>query len=211
MSDSMGAEAVDPVAAAPFGRWRQTTQRRAFAGTLVASVGVSAALAVVGAPLTTPAAPGGIVAFEFAGIAVEAQRIMAAWGAAGVQAAWTQTWLDFLYLATYGPSLALACGLAAGVWARRGVGYGRLGAWLSWGALAAAAFDVIENVALLVMLDGAVSDVTAGVAWGAAGVKFALILIGLTYALFGAALWSTDRLIAVARSVFGADGGAGES
>jgi hypothetical protein len=193
MSDFTGADAV------PFGRWPPPTRRRALAATFFASVGVSVLLAVVGAPLTTPVVSGGIVTFEFAGAAAEARRIMAAWGAAGVDAAWTQTWLDFLYLATYGPSLALACGLAAGVWARRGVGYGRLGVLLSWGALAAAAFDAVENVALLLLLGGAVSDAAAGVAWAAASAKFALIIAGLVYALFGAALWSTDRLIALVR------------
>jgi hypothetical protein len=193
MSDFTGADA------APFGRWPPSTRCRALAATFFASVGVSVLLAVVGAPLTMPAVSGGIVTFEFAGAAAEARRIMAAWGAAGVDAAWTQTWLDFLYLATYGPSLALACGLAAGVWARRGVGYGRLGVLLSWGALAAAVFDAVENAALLLLLGGAVSDAAAGVAWATASAKFALIIAGLVYALFGAALWSTDRLIALAR------------
>lgn len=179
-----------------FGHVSAPARRRAFAGMLIASTVVSVLLAVVGAPLTVPAAPGGIVPFEFAGSAAEAQRIMAAWGPEGVTAAWTQTWLDFLYLATYGPCLSLASGLASGPWARRGVGFGRLGAVLSWGALAAAAFDAVENVALLVQLNGTASDVVAGAAWAMAGVKFALIVATLVYALLGAALWGFDRMTA---------------
>jgi hypothetical protein len=179
-----------------FGHVSAPARWRAFAGLLIASTAVSVLLAVVGFPLTVPAAPGGIVAFEFAGSAAEVQRIMAAWGLAGVVAAWTQTWLDFLYLATYGPCLSLASGLAIGPWERRGIGFGRLGAALSWGALAAAAFDAVENVALLVQLNGGASDAAAGAAWAAAGVKFALILAALAYALLGAVLWGFDLLIA---------------
>jgi hypothetical protein len=178
-----------------FGHVSAPARRRALAGMFVASAAVSMLLAVVGAPLTVPAAPGGIVTFEFAGSVAEAQRIMAAWGLAGVAAAWTQTWLDFLYLATYGLCLSLASGLAIGPWVRRGAGFGRLGVALSWGALAAAAFDAVENVALLLLLNGAASDAAAGVAWAAAGVKFALILATLVYALLGAALWGFDLLI----------------
>lgn len=195
MHDSTGSNV-----AFPFASWRPATRRRALAGAFVASVGVSVLLALVGTPLTVPAVPGGIVAFEFSGTLAEAQRIMAAWGAGGVAAAWTQTWLDFLYLATYGPSLALACGLAVGVWAKRGAAWRRLGVALSWGGLAAAACDAVENIGLLSLLAGGTSEAAVGVAWAAAAMKFALILAGLVYALFGAALWSTDQLIALVRS-----------
>lgn len=179
----------------PFANLAAPVRRRAFVAFALASTGVSMLLAAVGAPLTVPAAPGGIVTFEFAGGVAEAQRIMTAWGAAGVAAAWTQTWLDFAYLAMYGPCLALACGLVVGPWARRSVGIGRLGVALSWGALAAAAFDAVENVALLAHLAGSGSDVAAGVAWGAAAVKFTLILAALAYALLGAALWAAQFVL----------------
>ncbi|MCX6018550.1 MAG: hypothetical protein NTZ50_08625 [Chloroflexi bacterium] len=186
----------------PFARFDVRLRQRAFVGAFVASVAVSAVLASVGAPLTMAAVPGGIVDFEFAGNATQSMRIMAAWGAAGVAAAQLQTWLDYAYIATYGPSLALAVGLTIGVWARRGVWFGRAGVALSWGALAASAFDAIENVLLLMQLSGGASEAAALTAKIAAGAKFVLIIATAVYALFGAALWSTDRLIAVVRRAF---------
>jgi hypothetical protein len=118
------------------------------------------------------------------------------------EAARAQTWVDFAYLAVYAPTLALAAGLAFGPWAKRSAWLGWLGVLLSWGALAAGALDVIENIAMLRMLADAPSDAMASLARICALGKFALILSAVTYALFGAALWSADGIIAIGRLWF---------
>jgi len=160
------------------------------------------ALISLDAELRTPASPAGIVSFELAGDGARAGQILDAWGSRGRRAAARSLHLDFLYLASYAPALALLCAAAASKHAKRGrseakpseVPEGRpseggppqerafahprlaaLGAWLAWGQLAAGVLDALENLALLQVLGGASGDFWPAFAAACAWPKFALV------------------------------------
>ena len=186
----------------PFAGFSQRVRQRALVVLVVLSVAIAAVVARLGAGLFVPAVPSGIISFELAGNAAAATAMLRAWGPALSEAARIQTWVDFAYLAVYAPTLALAAGLAVGPWAKRSASLSGLGVLLSWGALAAGLLDVIENAAMLRMLTDAPSDALALLARICAIGKFTLILATVTYALFGAALWIADAIIAIGKLWF---------
>lgn len=136
----------------------------------------------------------GIVPFEVAGTQEEAREILGEWGSAGRDAARVSLRVDFAYLIAYSLFLAVACTVASQRLARRGMTrLARLGPILGWSMFAAGAFDAIENVALLRVIDGN-TETWPGVALYAAIPKFAITGIGLAYAILGAVLgWMGSR------------------
>ena len=98
----------------------------------------------------------GMVPFELTGGQDRADEILAEWGEDGQDAAREQLWIDFGFLLAYGTFLTLA--LAAVRDLTRDRGWRRLaaigGVVFCFGALGAA-FDALENVCLLLTLDGA--------------------------------------------------------
>ena len=160
------------------------------AGTLI----LFAVFRVLDAPLRTSAAPSGIVSFELAGTPSQAQAIIASWHeAAGepspgmVSRAYSFAvfglGIDYLFMPLYATALALGILLAAG---RHPGWFSSLGAWLGWGAYAAALFDAMENYALvrMLVLNEAWSPYPEAAAF-CATVKFGLLLLGLVYVLGG--------------------------
>ena len=115
----------------------------------------------------------GIIAFELAGNASRAQRIMSAWGDDGRRAARRSLQLDFGYMATYGALTALLVDSA-----RRRLGHP---AAVCLGVIPAVGGDAVEGVALLNILDGNNIDSNARRARGAAIVKFAVLVGALLY------------------------------
>lgn len=115
----------------------------------------------------------GIIAFELAGSAPRAQRIMSAWGDDGRRAARRSLQLDFGYMLTYGALTALLVDSA-----RRRLGHR---AAVCLGVIPAVAGDAVEGVALLNVLDGNNIDSNARRARGAAIVKFAVLVGALLY------------------------------
>jgi hypothetical protein len=127
----------------------------------------------------------GIIPFELAGTAERSQAIMTTWGTEGQAAARMSLLLDYPFPATYASLQALACAESADRLQRRGSrGLASIGQLIAWGQLAAAAFDYIENTALLLILAGRDGQL-AQLARQAALMKFALIFFGLTYAAVG--------------------------
>ena len=158
-------------------RWMRTRSK--------ITIGLGAANLAVGSAMLPSelrmrrAAGRGIIALEFAGSERRARALMRAWGRDGRGAARRLQWLDFAYLATYAPFLGLVT-LAAGERLDRR-GRHRLAAIapaLAQAQLAAGAFDAIENAALLGVLAGARGDGLPRLAFGCAGVKFALLAAG---------------------------------
>jgi hypothetical protein len=144
-------------------------------------------LAKLDAELRTPASPRGIVSFELAGDRAGAGRILEAWGEQGRRAAARSLRLDFLFLASYAPGLALLCAAAAErAFARPRLA--ALGARLAWGQLAAGVLDALENFALLHLLGGASGEVWPAFAAACAWPKFALVGAGFAYLAGFAAL-----------------------
>ena len=150
-------------------------------------------LQAVDAPLKTAAAPQGIVSYELAGTTGAAQRILDSWDAAARVHAGFSLGLDYLYMPTYALTIGLACAWAAQLLGDRRRWLGRVGPVLVLGLGAAALLDAVENYALTTMLLNAVADPWPSVArWCATG-KFALIIVGLVYALAGFICWLATR------------------
>jgi hypothetical protein len=183
----------------PFARLAPILRKRFLLGLLFATVAVGLVIARIGIPLSTPATPGGILDLEFAQNANAVARVLAAWGPEGRDAAIRQTWVDFIYLLVYGVTVVFAVGLTVAVWAKRSALFGWIGVALSWGGFVAAALDAIENGAMLTFLNGGGSDVLATLMRLCAQIKFAIIIGAMCYALFGAALWIGDRIIAIGK------------
>jgi hypothetical protein len=183
----------------PFARLAPRLRKWALLGMLLLMIVISLIIARIGNVLFSAQTPDGILTLEFAATHAEAKRILVVWGDAGVAAARLQTQIDFAYLATYGIMIALACGLAVAIWAKRSTLFGWIGVALSWGGLAAALFDSVENGAILTFIGGGGSDALARLMTLCATLKFALVFAALCYALFGAAFWIGDRIIAIGK------------
>ena len=115
----------------------------------------------------------GIIAFELAGNATRAQRIMGAWGDDGRRAARRSLQLDFGYMTTYGVFTALLMD-----YARRRLGHP---AAVCLGVIPAVAGDALEGVALLNVMAGNNIEVNAGRARSAAIIKFIVLVGALLY------------------------------
>jgi hypothetical protein len=85
---------------------------------------------------------------------------------------------DYLFMPLYSTTLALAC-----VWVTQisRPGWRSAAALFAWGLWVAAAFDAVENVAMLTSLLGSASGTTALVAGVCAVVKFTLIIAGIVF------------------------------
>jgi len=126
----------------------------------------------------------GIVAYELAFSATQAEAILAAWGVEGQSAARASLLMDFAFMPSYallfaGITLLIARGLQGTV--------GRIGSWLACGSIAAALFDALENVMLLSILNSAnpvpaLQPFAAGVS---ASIKFFLLSLAVIYWLVG--------------------------
>lgn len=91
--------------------------------------------------------------------------------------------IDYLFMPVYATALALGILLVAG---KHKSWFRILGAWLGWGAYAAAMFDAVENYALArMLLMNQVWSPYPEVAAFSASIKFALLSLGLFYALVG--------------------------
>jgi hypothetical protein len=138
-----------------------------------------------------------IVDFEFAGTAVRAAEILAAWQLAGVvPMAKVIQLFDIVYPALYGSALAGCC-LAAGhallkVGRTRFANASRAMAWL---AFVAAAFDYVENIGLDIALWYRPTDPLLLVSAVAAGLKFSAIVVTFLYAIVGFGLAAVPRLL----------------
>lgn len=138
---------------------------------------------IVGAPLTTTAAPAGIISFEFAGELGKVKQILASWDEQAQLHAALSLGLDYLYLVTYTLAIAATCLRVAASWQARRPRLARLGRSLGWSQGIAAMLDAIENLALLRLLFGSTATFWPPLAWVCAALKFTLVLSGLAYAL----------------------------
>ncbi len=137
---------------------------------------------VLDSPLRTAAAPSGIVSYELAGTPAAAQSILDSWDARARLFAAFGLGFDYLFMPSYALALSLGILLAAG---RHAGAFAKLGAWLGWGALAAALFDAVENCSLWLFMLGDFQALWPRLASICATVKFTLLLLGLAYALVG--------------------------
>lgn len=140
-------------------------------------------------PLRTDAAPNGVVSFELAGNIKTAAGILGSWDERAQLFAAFGLGLDYLFMPSYALALALGILLAAG---RHPGIYEKIGAGLGWGALAAAVFDAVENYSLWRLMLGDFEVLWPRLAAICATIKFALLLLGIIYALTGW-LWKKNK------------------
>lgn len=149
---------------------------------------------ITGAPLTTEAAPYGIVSFELAGSVERTQLILINWDANEQVRAAFGLGLDFLFMAVYASTIAFGCGMAGQVLKHSRWPLGRWSNPLSWAAILAALLDVVENIALAMVIFGSVVTPWPEIARWCAIFKFALIFIGIVYVIYGGVVALVERI-----------------
>jgi hypothetical protein len=175
-------------------------RKRIFFTLFTLTFSLFAVFRVLDQPLRTPAAPNGIVSFEFAGNVQNAHAITVSWrqmslllsSVAGqsnpdivnvpfVFAAFGLG-LDYLFMPIYSFALGFGTLYAMG----RHAGWFRsLGAVAGYGAFAAALFDAAENYALFQILLNKIYSPYPEIAYYCASLKFLLLTFGLLYILSG--------------------------
>lgn len=165
----------------PFSFLNMTTRRRLTPAAIALALAMLGHTAVLGRPLTTEAAPAGIISFEFAGTAANAQAMVQSWDATAQLTAAFLLGYDFLFPLVYGSAIILAC-----LWAIERVrplatGWAVGGNYLAWGMVVAVLLDYVENVALYQLLFGSTAVGWAPLATICAGVKFLLIGCAIAY------------------------------
>ena len=161
----------------------------------VPAFAVGTLLLALDGPLWDAGGPG-IVGFELAGSERAAARILAEWGEEGRSAARISLFVDLVYLVTYGAFLALAAAAvrrtSPSAWLRR------LGRFAPAAAVVAAACDLAEDVALLLVLDGAGGAIAPAAAAAFATLKFLLVACALGLVLAGLAVRRPRVVLALA-------------
>lgn len=140
-------------------------------------------------PATVAEGNPSIVDFEFAASEDGASEILADWGEEGRDHARLSLWVDFAYLLSYGAFLALAAAATRDLAARREWRrLAALGGAAIVAAIGAASFDALEDLWLLITLDGHGGDLAPLAAAICASVKFALIAAAIAYIAVGLVL-----------------------
>ena len=171
-------------AIAPPLRWLPVAaQRRLLWRFGLIGVAAFATMAALDGSLRTVAAPGGIVSFELCRTTDACQGMLDSWSIEAKYRAALSLGIDYLAMLSYSVFLALACLRSAAGAAAVAPGIAAFAAPVAWGQLAAGALDAVENLALIRMLLGAVTDGWALLAWAAASVKFGLVAIGIAYTI----------------------------
>jgi hypothetical protein len=141
----------------------------------------------------------GIVPFEFSWDQEGAREILDDWGEEGQDAARKSLWVDYAYLLAYGALFVLASAATRDLARERGwtrlTGLGAIAVPL---AFAAPTFDALEDVGLLLTLDGNGGDVAPLLAGVFACLKFACSIAVAAYVLAGLIRRLTDRRTAPA-------------
>lgn len=149
---------------------------------------------ITGAPLTTEAAPYGVVSFELAGTVETMEQILSSWDADTQLRAAFGLGLDFLFMLLYASTIAFGCGMASRVLKSSGWPLASWGNLLSWAVILAAVLDIIENIALTAVIFGSVVSPWPEIARVCAVIKFILIFISVVYALYGGVIVLVERI-----------------
>jgi hypothetical protein len=160
------------------------TRRRGLIASGIAMVVLFVAMSPAESRMTDAGGPG-MVPFELSGGQHRADEILAEWGEDGQDAAREQLWIDFGFMLAYGAFLTFALVTVLDLARKRG--WRRLaavgGVVVFFGALGAC-FDALENICLLLTLNGA-STAFPLLATIFATCKFTLITISIAYLVAG--------------------------
>jgi hypothetical protein len=128
----------------------------------------------------------GITGLELAGSRERALEIMAEWGEHGRYLARLSLWIDFGFMPAYGAFFALAAVATRDFARERGLpALAKAGIVAPYMAVAAALFDVAENIVWLLVLGGHGGELGPPFASACAVLKFALIALAILYSLWG--------------------------
>lgn len=177
----------------PFGWLSEPGQKWAFVVCAVVAVLVMTTLQVLGGPLKTPVAGGGIVSFELAGSLQTARSIVASWGRQGQVYAGLNLGLDYLFIVSYASAIGLGCVLVARALRQRARALSVLGIGLAWAQWLAALLDAMENYSLIQVLLGSDRALWPLVARWCALPKFLIVALALVFVVLGAVLSAAGR------------------
>jgi hypothetical protein len=153
----------------------------------IATVLFDVALLLIDQHLEATGGPS-ILGLEFAGSRHRAVEIMAEWGAHGRYLAHLSLWIDFGFMASYGTFFALAAFATRDFARERGLrALATAGIVTPFFAMAAAMFDVAENIVWLLVLGGHGGSLGPPFATTCASLKFALITLAILYSVWGLA------------------------
>jgi hypothetical protein len=178
----------------PFAFLSPERRRNYFWFFLVITILVMLGLNLTGAPMTTEAAPYGIVSVELAGSVSAAEKILESWDAVARERCAFNLGLDYLFMPVYATTISLGCAMASGALQRSNWPLGKFGASLGWLQFLAALLDAIENYALVAILFGGIASPWPQIAAWCAIPKFILIFMGIVYAIYGASVVLVTRL-----------------
>jgi hypothetical protein len=169
----------------PLERWPVRHRRPWLLALLVLWAVVEIPLLAMHGPLTTDAAPNGIVSHELAGDTTTAERIADSWKVAGAtDEAGFSLGIDFLAMPIYSTVFAgLAVAAVSAARRRRWTRIAVAGVLIAWGQWVAAAFDVVETGSEVRMLDDPSAAGWPAVARACALTKFSLLGLGLLFVL----------------------------
>ena len=161
------------------------SRRTALIALAIASIALGAVLTAIDPANEADGNPS-IIDFELAWGEERAEEIRAEWGSGGQDAARLTLRLDYPYLLLYGAFFVLAVAATRDLAVERG---GRrlaaLGPAATVAAVAAALCDAVENVWLLIALDGSGGELAPVLGGAFATVKFAATVAVLAYLVAG--------------------------
>jgi hypothetical protein len=168
------------------------TRRRGLIATGIATLILLLAMSPAEERMKDSGGPG-MVPFELTGGQERADEILAEWGEEGQDAARESLWIDFAFLLAYGIFLTLAIGTTRDLAGDRGWRrLARVGRVVIYFGALVAAFDAVENVCLLLTLDGAGAALPL-LATIFATCKFILLTLAIVYLLAGLAMRLRSR------------------
>ncbi len=160
---------------------------RLFRWTLALTLLNMVVLQYYGQHLVNDVAPAGIVSYEFVTSPEHAQAVLDSWSEVRYQA-FMVLLFDISYPILYATNIALACLWTATVARERNWPLAFIGTPLAWGLWSAALFDYAENTASVIMLlQETVTNPWPAMSYFCAAIKFAFVIAGLLYALYGLA------------------------
>lgn len=166
---------------------------------LAATLAVGGWLFVLDERMTDTGGPG-IIGFELAATEDRAAEMLGDWGEEGRDAAKLSLWFDYAYLASYGLLFWLLVAAArdrASGWTPGPAA--RFGPWIGWAPIAAAGFDAIENVFLLLTLGRHGGAVAPALGAGLATLKFASLALTAAFLLTFGVEWFQNRRVGADR------------
>lgn len=166
----------------------------------VLTVALAALLSIIGKPLHTCKAPGGILSFEFSGDFSRSQAILDSWGSAGQTVAGFSIGLDYLFLFCYPVFLSVSCILLVRGLQERFPWVYKTGIVIACLPLIAGFLDAIENTAMTLLLFGSQKHWLPGLAYYCAAPKFLLVGIAILFIITGLMLYlfkkkSTEKIL----------------